>query len=164
MKPLLVATGDLAGAQLLKPIIEVLNGLGKYTTTILAEKVSKEFWGSVGWPFLDPEEQKIDESLVLNTALIVTGTSHERGVEHQVWDFGKRVGTPTVSFLDAWINLKERFVNKNETIVCADHLAVPHSFWSTALTPVLPSVTQYHVVGHSHLEHIVDQLVSLRSE
>jgi len=84
--------------------------------------------------------------------VVITGTSMHSKLELEVWAVANQQGIPSVAIVDAWSNLKHRFVWSDEASIFPDHIFVVDQQCKNDVEAFCSKNTQVHVVGSPYLE------------
>jgi hypothetical protein len=148
---LLFAAHDPAAARLLLPVfrLAVANG---FDVTFLAAGPAKAIWAEEGLSFLGETPDLGDYNLLL------TGTSFHADFDRVLWAKAREAGIPSLAGLDAWINLRRRFLDaKSGELVLPDIIIAIDAENRQALLAEGIS-TRIEIAGQPHLEAVVERL------
>lgn len=108
MYKILVVSHDAGGAELLSCFLKFKNMKFDYFLKGPAKKIFEKNFGRKFINFKDVELKK----KILNSSLVLTGTSWSSNLEKKTIKFCKSKNIRVISYIDHWVNYKERFVLK----------------------------------------------------
>ncbi|MFQ5953467.1 MAG: hypothetical protein ACE5JZ_00210 [Kiloniellales bacterium] len=108
MARILFAAHDSGGANLLQPVAEACEAAGHEVRRI-AHGPARALWGG-------RSRTVRAEMRAFGPDLAVTGTSKEAGFEQRLWRVARNHGVGTIAAIDAWMNLRDRFVRSQDGI------------------------------------------------
>ncbi len=134
---------DRGGANFIAPVFRKLQAEGLPTAAI-ASGPARQLW---------PDASERKEFIhACRPAVIVTGTSKNADLEQRVWEEAGALNIPTISCIDAWMNMRMRFERPNGSLVEPNIIAVPFSVMADEIAREGWASVKVQVVGHPHLE------------
>jgi hypothetical protein len=109
MPKLLVVCHDSGGAELLSCFLKFKKLKFDY---FLKGPAIKIFEKNIGKKFINFKEHKLNKK-ILDSSLVLTGTSWSSTLEKKTIKFCKSKKIKVISYIDHWVNYKERFFYKN---------------------------------------------------
>jgi hypothetical protein len=153
---LLFAAHDPAAARLLLPVFRLAMA-SDYRVDLLAAGPAQAIWAAEGLSFLSeaPDLGAYD--------LLLTGTSFHADFDRVLWVKAREEGVPSLAGLDAWINLKRRFLDeKSGELVLPDLVIAIDEENRQALLAEGISIRS-KIAGQPHLEAVVGKLRERRT-
>jgi hypothetical protein len=154
---LLFAAHDPAAARLLLAVYRLAVACG-HAVSLLAKGPAQAIWEEEGLSCLNQPPDLADYGLLL------TGTSFHADFDRVLWAKTREAGIPSLAGLDAWINLKRRFLDdKRGQLVLPDIIIAIDEKNRQALLAEGIS-TRIEIAGQPHLEAVVESLRKRRSD
>lgn len=150
------AAHDPGGARFLLPVIPLTEARGHDVMTTTSGPAA-EIWAPVGAETLDAQAALTDFA----PDIVVTGTSF-CDFERVLWSLAREHGVPSVAVIDAWTNLRRRFVPDDGLVSQPDAVCVPDEVMRDEITEGGWCKSRLHVTGHPHLNSVVEQLRKYR--
>jgi hypothetical protein len=148
---LLFAAHDPAAARLLLPVFRLAMA-SDYRVDLLAAGPAQAIWNEEGLSFLSeaPDLGAYD--------LLLTGTSFHADFDRALWGKAREAGIPSLAGLDAWINLKRRFLDEKSGELVLPDLVITIDEENRQALLAEGISTQSEIAGQPHLEAVVEKL------
>lgn len=165
MKPhkakIVFAAHDIGGANMLVPIIPVCREAGD-EIICCARGPACDAWGQS--EHIEASESNIARLLDnFNPQLVVTGTSLFASFERLFWKHARSRGIVTLAVVDAWINIRERFLSDGK-LLQPDVICVIDDQLKQKLIAQSWCTSYVEYIGHPHLECFVQRIKEQRTK
>ena len=149
---------------MLAPVIPLLDKAGHHVTLMATGPAARK------WKEFDVS--KIASGVGLATArkvlpaadLIITGTSFVSDFERDIWEISQVSGAPSIAVIDTWGNFRRRFERTdNGREIRPNAVGVIDEWCADEFHGLGFSRDTMHVVGHPHLQTVVDKVTARRA-
>ncbi len=147
MRPLLFVAREAGSANALAPAIAEAPSLER-PIRLMAEGPAAEIWAGLGHAIAAPEINAASDA-----ALAITGTSVDSDLERRFWIEARQAGAPSLTLIDSWINLEDRFrLLSGEGESWPDAVCVLDAWCRDRLSNRLPAGSRMFVTGSPAFE------------
>ena len=159
MSRVLLAAHDTGGANILAPIyFELINNVKYDVRFYVAGPARKVLTNKVR--FISENIKDIEDIVnEFNPKMIITGTSEYSDFERNFWDIAKAKHILSFAILDAWINIKIRFLKKSSNnYIEPDIIGVVDEDMKQELEISHWCNATLEVTGQAHLESVASRI------
>ncbi|MEM6600323.1 MAG: hypothetical protein AAF649_02950 [Verrucomicrobiota bacterium] len=144
-----VVAGDAGGAAALAPCIKEASVRG-FEITCYAYSVAGEIWMNHGIDAQRASEKICD----LGDALLLGSSLNDEMLELKYIDEARKQNVPSYSFVDAWVNFGERFIDVNQELHWPDRMFVTDKHAQKLMVQAGMESSRIDVTGNPALDEI----------
>lgn len=170
MQTLLFVATDMGGGNTLMSVIQNILGTN-YKIVCMANEPSLSLWELEGYAPFNCKNNSVEKLYhivsLINPDLIITGTSIDSTLEHDVWRVSSKLMIPSLALIDGWTKLLERFYDlaDHDKYIFPTHLGLINTYAYELLLkacPILPC--NIHIIGYPYLQFITEKIKSNRAQ